>query len=103
MSFDLATLSAIIVVLVILGFLIFTIRDAERRNELKMRQIMHQTVLMGRNEAAWELCRRVHEQYPDVCPGLDFTFKEDDRGVALDAWKLPVPRPVINRIDRKKT
>ena len=99
MSFDLATISAIIVVLVILGFLIFIIRDAERRNETKMRRIMHQSVLMGRNEAAWELCRRVHEQYPEACPGLDFTFKEDERGVSLDEWKLPVPKPEVSRID----
>jgi len=99
MSFDLATISAIIVVLVILGFLIFIIRDAERRNETKMRRIMHQSVLMGRNEAAWELCRRVHEQYPEACPGLDFTFKEDERGVSQDEWKLPVPKPEVSRID----
>jgi hypothetical protein len=99
MSFDLATISAIIVVLVILGFLIFIIRDAERRSETKMRRIMHQSVLMGRNEAAWELCRRVHEQYPEACPGLDFTFKEDERGVSLDEWKLPVPKPEVSRID----
>lgn len=97
------TISAIIVILVILAFLIFTIRDAERRNETKMRTIMHQSVLMGRNEAAWELCRRVHEQYPDACPGLDFTFKEDNRGVFVDEWKLPHPRPKVNRVDTKKS
>jgi len=101
MSFDLATLSAIVVILVVVAFLIFTMRDAERRNEAKMRRIMHQSVLMGRNEAAWELCRRVHEEYPDACPGLDFTFKEDERGVFVDEWKLPSPRPGVNRIDTR--
>jgi hypothetical protein len=101
MSFDLATITAIMVVLVIVAFLVFVIRDAERRNENKMRQIMHQSVLMGRNDAAWELCRRVHEQYPEACPGLDFTFREDDRGVFLDEWKLPVPKPGVSRIDTK--
>ena len=99
MSFDFATLSAIVVSLVIIAFLIFTIRDTERRNELKMRRIMRQSVLMGRNEAAWELCRRVHEQYPDACPGLDFTFKVDEQGVYVDEWRLPYPKPTINRID----
>jgi hypothetical protein len=103
MSFDLATLSAIIVVLVIVAFLIFVIRNAERRNETKMRQIMRQSVLMGRNEAAWELCRRVHKQYPDACPGLDFTFKEDAQGVMLDEWKLPVPQPEVTRIDTNRS
>ena len=102
MSFDLATISAIIVILVVVAFLIFIIRDTERRNEAKMRQIMHQSVFMGRNEAAWELCRRVHEKYPDACPGLDFTFKEDGRGVFVDEWKLPFPKPEVNRIDSKK-
>ncbi len=101
MSFDFATLSAIVVSLLILAFLIFTIRSGERRNETKMRQIMHQSVLMGRNEAAWELCRRVHDQYPEACPGLDFTFKVDERGVFVDEWNLPHPRPAVNRIDTK--
>ena len=68
-----------------------------------MRQIMRQSVLMGRNEAAWELCRRVHEQYPNACPGLGFNFKEDAQGVYLDEWKLPVPKPGLNRIDTKQS
>lgn len=101
MSFDFATLSAIVVILAVVAFLIFTIRSSERRNEIKMRQIMRQSVLMGRNEAAWELCRRVHDQYPEACPGLDFTFKEDDRGVFVDAWNLPYPRPEVKRMDIK--
>ena len=99
MTFDAATLSAIFVSLVILVFMVFTVRGAEHRNERKLRQVVRQNVLMRRNEAAWELCRRVHRDYPDACPGLDFTFKEDDRGVFLDEWKLPHPRPKVERVD----
>ena len=101
MSFDAATLSAIAVSLIILVFLVFTIRGAEKRSERKMRQIAHQTMMMQRNHAAWELCRLVHEQYPNACAGLDFTFKEDAQGVSLDQWNLPHPRPEVDRIDTK--
>ena len=101
MSFDIATISAILVSLGVLVFMVVTIRRADDRNERRMRRIVHQSVLMQRNEAAWELCRRVRDEYPEACPGLDFTFKEDGQGVSLDSWKLPYPRPEVDRVNAK--
>ena len=102
MVFDSATISAILIVIVALFFVVASVRNAEKNSERNMRKVMRQTMMMQRNKTAWELCKKVHAQYPDACPGLDFTFREDEKGVFLDEWRLPQPRPDVQRVDSNK-
>jgi len=99
MSIDFATVSAILVSLLILVFFIFTLRATERRTVQKIREVAHQSALIGSNDLARDLCRAIRKQYPDACPGLDFTIAEDERGVHIDAWYLPGSEPVKRRMD----
>lgn len=99
MYFDFATLSAIAVSLLILVFLVFTVRATERRAEARIREVAHQSALISSNEMARDLCRVIRQHYPKACPGLDFTIEEDERGVHISAWYLPGPQPQKRRVD----
>ncbi len=101
MTFDAATLSGIVVILIVLAFLVGTVRGVERRSEQKIREVARQTTLISRSELARELCRVVHKRYPEACPGLDFTIREDENGVHISAWYLKSPKPDEERIEMK--
>ncbi|KRT55547.1 hypothetical protein [endosymbiont of Ridgeia piscesae] len=102
MSFDFATLSALLVFVVILVFLVMEIRSTRREVKEQLRQVSQHNALFQRNQQAWELCQAIHEQYPDVCPGLDYTMRVDEQGAHLDQWLADSPRPKLDRIVEKK-
>lgn len=99
MIFDVATISAIVLSLGILVFLIFTVRATEKRLDARMRHVAQQSALIGSNDLARDLCKVIREHYPRACPGLDFTIEEDERGVHISAWYLPGPQPAERRRD----
>jgi len=101
MNFDAATFAGIIVVLIVLGFLVFTVRGVERRSDQKIRAVARQATLINQSELARELCRVVHKRYPDACPGLDFTIREDEQGVHISAWYMNSPKPDRDRMSGK--
>ena len=98
MSFDSATVSAFLVFLIVLVFLLYSIRASEKRVEEKIRGVARQTTLLNESEFARQLCQVIRKQYPDACPGLDFVLYEDEEGVHIDAWFLPHPEPETKRI-----
>jgi hypothetical protein len=103
MIFDFATISAIVLSLVILVFLIVNVRATERRIDARIRHVAHQSALIGSNDLARDLCKVVREHYPRACPCLDFTIEEDERGVHISAWYLPGPQPTERRRDIEGT
>jgi len=80
MSFDAATISAILVSLLIFAFLLTTIRNSEKRTEEKLRQVARHSSLLTHSDFARDLCKAIRKQYPDACPGLDFVLREDRKG-----------------------
>ena len=45
------------------------------------------------NEEAKKLCKEIREKHPDLCVGLDFTFRENGEHIEIDEWNSSKPRP----------
>jgi len=92
MSYDALTITAIFIAVVILVVVILLGRS-NANNERKMRLLAHHLMMLEGNEEARQLCQQIHQEYPDLCVGLDFTLRESDEGVVIDEWKSDSPRP----------
>ncbi len=49
--------------------------------------------MLESNEEAMQLCKEIHEKYPELCIGLDYTISESKDGVKIDQWKSQLPKP----------
>ena len=92
MSYDALTITAIFIAVVILVVVIIVGRS-NANNERKMRMLARHLVMLEGNEEAKTLCREIHEEYPDLCVGLDFTIRETSEGAEIDEWKSDKPKP----------
>ena len=52
-----------------------------------------QFTLVMHNEKAVAYCKSIHDKYPGLCAGIDFTLKEDGDNVAIEEWNSEHPRP----------
>ena len=92
MSYDALTVTAIVVVAVLIVVIILVGRS-NANNDRKMRLLArHLTMLQG-NEEAMNLCKDIHQKYPDLCGGLDFTLKQKGDRVEIDEWNSNNPKP----------
>ena len=92
MSYDALTISAIFIAVVILVVVIIVGRS-NANNERKMRLLARHLVMLEGNDEARKLCQQIHQEYPDLCVGLDYTIRETDQGVVVEEWKSDKPRP----------
>lgn len=92
MSYDALTVTAIVVVAVLIVVIIL-IGRSNANNDRKMRLLArHLTMLQG-NDEAMKLCQDIHQKYPDLCGGLDFTLKQNGDRVEVDEWNSSDPKP----------
>ena len=92
MSFDALTISVIITVAVFI-IVIIMISNNKTASEIKMRALARHLVTMQSNKEAMEICREIHEKYPELCAGIDFTLKHDSNGIEIDEWNSDKPHP----------
>jgi signal transduction histidine kinase len=92
MSYDALTVSAIVIVAVLIIVMILLGRS-NANNERKMRALARHLTMLEGNEEAMKLCKQIHQQYPELCVGLDFTFRESGDGVQIDEWNSDKPKP----------
>lgn len=94
MSYDAFTISAITIIIVLIVVVIL-IGKSKTATEMRMRELARNLLFMQSNKEALEICNKIRKKYPDICAGLDFTFKESGDGVEIDEWKIDKPRPDI--------
>lgn len=92
MSYDALTVSAIVIVAVLI-IVIILIGRSNANNERKMRALARHLTMLEGNEEAMKLCKEIHQKYPDLCIGLDFTFRESSDSVQIDEWNSDKPKP----------
>ena len=94
MSYDALTISAITIIAV---FIIVTIMVGKSKTatEIRMRILARNLHMMQSNEEAMEICRKIHEKYPELCAGIDFTLKNEGNRIEIDEWNSNKPRPEV--------
>jgi hypothetical protein len=45
------------------------------------------------NEKAIERCKRIHDKYPGLCAGIDFSLRQKGDDVEIEEWNSDHPRP----------
>ena len=93
MSYDALTIAAIVTVVVLIVVIIL-IGRSNANNDRKMRILARHLMMMEDNDEAMKLCQDIHKKYPDLCVGLDFTFRENGDSVEIDEWNSSKPRPM---------
>lgn len=94
MSYDALTISVIITVAVFI-IVIIMISNSKTATDIKMRTLARSLVTMQENKEAMEICRKIHEKYPELCAGIDFTLKDESNGIEIDEWNSENPRPDV--------
>ena len=92
MSYDALTIAAIVTVAVLI-IVIILIGRSNADNDRKMRLLARHLTLLEGNEEAMKLCKEIHEDYPDLCVGLDYTLRENGDNVEIDEWNSDKPKP----------
>ena len=92
MSYDALTIAAIVIVAVLIVVIIMVGRS-NANNERRVRMLARHLTMLEGNEEALKLCREIHEKYPDLCVGLDYTLRESGDSVEIADWNSHQPRP----------
>ena len=92
MSYDALTIAAIVIVAVLIVVIIM-IGRSNANNERKVRMLARHLTMMEGNQEAINLCKEIHEKYPDLCVGLDYTLREKGDSVEIEEWNSNQPRP----------
>lgn len=92
MSYDALTIAAIVIVAVFIVVIIL-IGRSNANNDRKMRILARHLTMMEGNQEAMKLCKEIHKEHPDLCVGLDFTFRENGESVEIDEWNSSKPKP----------
>lgn len=92
MSYDALTMTAIVTVAVLIVVIIL-IGRSNTNNDRKMRILAKHLTMMEGNQEAMKLCKEIHEEYPDLCVGLDYTLRESGDSVEIDEWNSKKPKP----------
>jgi len=89
---DNLTISAV-VISIILIIIVFTLMKQKAGAEKKIARMTQQFTLVMRNEKAVAYCKDIHDRYPNLCAGIDFTLKQKGDDVEIEEWNSDQPRP----------
>ena len=92
MSYDAFPLSAVTIIVVII-IVVIVVGRSKAATEIKMRILARNLLMMQSSEEAMEICRKIHEKYPELCAGIDFTLKDEGNGIEIDQWNSDKPHP----------
>lgn len=94
MSYDALTISAATIIVIVI-IVIILVGKSKAATEIKMRILARNLLMMQSSEEAMEICRKIHEKYPELCAGIDFTLKDESNGIEIDEWNSDNPRPDV--------
>lgn len=89
---DNLTASAIVIAIIVILAVVLVNRQNVHTDK-KIKRVAKQFSMMHYNEKARAYCKRIHERYPDLCAGIDFTLKEKGDEVVIDKWNSDQPPP----------
>jgi hypothetical protein len=92
MSYDALTISAVTIIILVIFVVIF-VGKSRAATELKIRTLARNLTMMSSSDEARDICRELREKYPDLCAGIDYTFKIEGDKVKIDEWNNSKPRP----------
>ena len=89
---DNLTISAVVIaiILIILVFMLMKQKASANKTIARMTQ---QFTLVMHNEKAVAYCKNIHDRYPNLCAGIDFTLKQKGDDVEIEEWNSDQPRP----------
>jgi hypothetical protein len=82
-----------ITIVVTLVIVVVLLGRSRSMTELKVRRLAQHLAMIEANEEARALCREIREKYPEMCPGLDYTMREDSGGTCIEEWHSDKPKP----------
>ena len=92
MSYEALTITAIVIVVVLVAVIVLVGRS-NANTERKIRNLARHLVMLEGNEEARKICQEIHEEYPDLCVGLDYTLRKSGGSIEIDEWNSDSPRP----------
>ncbi|NOQ68940.1 MAG: hypothetical protein GQ573_02325 [Gammaproteobacteria bacterium] len=92
MSYDALTLSAVTIIVVFI-IAVIMVGKSKAAVDIKMRTLARNLQMLQSSEEAMEICREIHKKYPELCAGIDFTFKDEGNGIEIDEWNSDKPHP----------
>jgi siroheme synthase (precorrin-2 oxidase/ferrochelatase) len=94
MAIDALSIAAILVSLLVIVVVFVIATRFNRDLDRKLRKLArNQEVLLNSAEAR-ELCKAIRAQYPQACPGLDFSVDQEGSDLPrIVEWRLDGPKP----------
>jgi len=89
---DNLTISAVVIAIILI-ITVFMLMKQKAGAEKKIARMTQQFTLVMHNGKAVEYCRNIHDKYPNLCAGIDFTLKENGDDVEIEEWNSDQPRP----------
>lgn len=92
MIFDVLTVSAIVIAVILIVFSVMLTRH-KAHTDKKIHNMARQFHLIQRNDKAKAYLKSICEKHPELCAGIDFTIVEKDDHIEIDEWHSKHPRP----------
>lgn len=89
---DNLTASAIVIAIILI-FVVFMLMKQKANADKKVSRMTQQFTLVMHNDKAVAYCKRIHDKYPNLCAGIDFTLKENGDEVEIEEWNSDRSRP----------
>ena len=89
---DNLTASAIVIAIIMI-IIVFMLMRQKANAYKKIDRMTQQFTLVMHNEKAVAYCKRIHDKYPNLCAGIDFTLKESGDEVEIEEWNSDHSQP----------
>lgn len=89
---DNLTASAIVIAIIMI-IIVFMLMKQKANAYKKIDKMTQQFTLVMHNEKAVAYCKRIHDKYPNLCAGIDFTLKESGDEVEIEEWNSDHSQP----------
>jgi len=89
---DNLTASAILIVIVLI-IVVFVLLKQKAGAEKTIHKMSQQFTLVLHNKKAVERCKRIHDKYPELCAGIDFSLRENGDEGEIEQWNSDKPKP----------
>lgn len=89
---DNLTISAVVIAIILI-IIVFILMKQKAGAEKKIARMSQQFTFVMHNEKAIERCKRIHDKYPGLCAGIDFSLRQKGDDVEIEEWNSEQPRP----------
>ncbi len=89
---DNLTISAVVIAIILIIIVFILMKQKASANKTISRMTQQFTLVMH-NKKAVAYCKSIHDRYPNLCAGIDFTLKQKGDDVEIEEWNSDQPRP----------